>query len=60
MNGLVKDSLTRFIKIQQSNQFEEYANAHESWVNIILEKLSEQEAQELINLLDTISYNRSS
>ena len=41
-------------------QFEEYANAHESWVNIILEKLSEQEAQELINLLDTISYNRSS
>jgi DNA-binding MarR family transcriptional regulator len=41
-------------------QFEEYANAHESWVNIILEKLSEQEAQKLINLLDTISYNRSS
>ena len=41
-------------------QFEEYANAHETWVNIILEKLSEQEAQKLINLLDTISYNRSS
>lgn len=41
-------------------QFEEYANAHESWVNIILEKLSEQEAQDLINLLDKISYNRSS
>jgi DNA-binding MarR family transcriptional regulator len=42
------------------NQFEEYANAHESWINIILEKLSEQEAQDLINLLDIISYNRSS
>ncbi|MBT3938148.1 MAG: winged helix-turn-helix transcriptional regulator [Pelagibacterales bacterium] len=41
------------------NQFEEYANAHESWINIILEKLSEQEAQDLINLLDIISYNRS-
>jgi DNA-binding MarR family transcriptional regulator len=41
-------------------QFEKYANAHESWVNIILEKLSEQEAQDLINLLDKISYNRSS
>lgn len=41
-------------------QFEEYANAHESWVNIILEKLSEQKAQDLINLLDTISYKRSS
>ena len=41
-------------------QFEEYPNAHESWVNIILEKLSEQKAQDLINLLDTISYKRSS
>ena len=41
-------------------QFEVYANAHESWVNIILEKLSEQNGQDLINLLDTISYNRSS
>lgn len=41
------------------NQFEEYANAHESWINIILDKLSEQEAQDLINLLDIISYNRS-
>jgi DNA-binding MarR family transcriptional regulator len=41
-------------------QFDVYANAHESWVNIILEKLSEQNGQDLINLLDTISYNRSS
>jgi DNA-binding MarR family transcriptional regulator len=41
-------------------QFEEYASAHESWVNIILEELSEQESQELINLLDIISYDRRS
>ena len=39
-------------------QFEEYANAHESWVNIILEELSDQEAKDLIKLLDIISYNR--
>ena len=41
-------------------QFVEYASAHESWVNIILEELSEQESQELINLLDIISYDRRS
>ena len=41
-------------------QFEEYASAHESWVNIILEELSEKESQDLINLLDIISYDRRS
>jgi DNA-binding MarR family transcriptional regulator len=41
-------------------QFEEYAHAHESWVNIILEELSDQEAKDLIKLLDIISYNRRS
>ena len=41
-------------------QFEEYAWSHESWINEILEKLSEQDAQLLIGLLDTISDKKSS
>ncbi len=41
-------------------QFEEYAWSHESWINEILEKLSEQDARLLIGLLDTISDKKSS
>ena len=41
-------------------QFEEYAIAHESWVNAMLKNISEQDSQVLINLLDSISQiNRS-
>jgi len=41
-------------------QFEEYAIAHESWINVMLQNISEQDSQVLIDLLDTISQiNRS-
>ena len=41
-------------------QFEEYAIAHESWINVMLKNISEQDSQVLINLLDSISQiNRS-
>lgn len=36
-------------------QFQEYAWSHESWINMILNKLSGQDAQILINLLNKIS-----
>ncbi|MBH88596.1 MAG: MarR family transcriptional regulator [Pelagibacterales bacterium] len=41
-------------------QFEEYAIAHESWINVMLKNISEQDSQVLIDLLDSISQiNRS-
>ena len=41
-------------------QFEEYAIAHESWINVMLQNISEQDSQVLIDLLDSISQiNRS-
>ena len=41
-------------------QFEEYAIAHESWINAMLKNISEQDSQVLIDLLDSISQiNRS-
>jgi len=40
-------------------QFEEYAWSHEAWINMILNKLSEQDAQILTNLLNKISDKRS-
>ena len=41
-------------------QFEEYAIAHESWINVMLKNVSEQDSHLLIDLLDSISeINRS-
>ena len=41
-------------------QFEEYAIAHESWINAMLKNISEHDSQVLIDLLDSISQiNRS-
>ena len=41
-------------------QFEEYAGAHEAWINIMLKDVSEQDSHILIDLLDSISeINRS-
>ena len=41
-------------------QFEEYAGAHEAWINIMLKNVSEQDSHILIDLLDSISeINRS-
>ena len=41
-------------------QFEEYAGAHEAWINVMLKNISEQNSHILIDLLDSISeINRS-
>ena len=41
-------------------QFEEYASAHEAWINVMLKNISEQNSHILIDLLDSISeINRS-
>jgi DNA-binding MarR family transcriptional regulator len=41
-------------------QFEEYAGAHEAWINVMLKNISEQNSHVLIDLLDSISeINRS-
>lgn len=36
-------------------QFEEYAIAHEAWINVMLKNLSEKDSHVLIDLLDSIS-----
>ena len=36
-------------------QFEEYADAHEAWINVILKNVTEKDSDVLIRLLDSIS-----
>ena len=47
------DSLCSYDKGKK--QFEEYAIAHESWINTMLKNISEQDSHVLIDLLDSIS-----
>ena len=60
--AIVGDRRSNLVKLTNKGirQFEEYAGAHEAWINIMLKNVSEQDSHILIDLLDSISeINRS-
>ena len=51
------DRRSNLVKLTKKGirQFEEYADAHEAWINVILKNVTEKDSDVLIRLLDSIS-----
>ena len=51
-----KELQTALVELYKAiNKFEEYADAHEAWINVILKNVTEKDSDVLIRLLDSIS-----